>query len=119
MPNPPDRLALLDRLILLHDDLLAALETGNAPDLDAFDDDRESAFAALRALPDDGADPAALRARLEALSERASRAMAALAALRDASGQRLAVLEQGRRGLRGYKTAVAGGRGRGARLGEG
>jgi hypothetical protein len=118
MSNPTDRLALLDRLIHLHDELLAALDRGQAPDLDAFDAEREAAFAALRALPDAEAT-VGLRARLEALAERASRATAALSALRDAYGRRAAGLEQGRRGLRGYQSAVSGGRGRGARLGEG
>ncbi len=119
-PEPPDRLALLDHLIHLHDELLASLAAGEAPELDDFDAARDAAFDALQALPPaDGARAEAVRPRLEALAERTAQVIAALGALRDASGERLAALEMGRRGLRGYQSALSGARRRGARLGEG
>jgi hypothetical protein len=115
----PDRLAILDRLLRLHDDLLATLSAGRAPDLDAFGADCEAAFAELRETPAPESPAPEERARLEALAERNAAALRALGALRDESSRRLVAIEQGRRGLRGYQSALTGGRRRNGRFGQG
>ncbi len=92
----------LDALLHLHREALVQLGEGAQPALEGL----AAAAALLRAL---GPVPLEHRARLAELGRLNTRLSSELQARRGAAGARLERMEHGRRGLRGYRSAIQSG----------
>lgn len=100
----------LERLVRLGRGALDGLLRGEPPDLDAFDTERDAELTALDQLGDlDPSDPSASECRvlLRELARVTHVLLDQLSRLREDTRERLVVLDQGRRGLRGYQRALA------------
>ena len=113
---------LIDQLMALHSELLASLNRGEEPDLDAFNTACRHHQRDLNQLGEIGADAADARTirqrfqRLGALNRQTQAAVhKQLGTLRD----RLLNLRTGRRTLAGYERTAGAGRRPGALLGRG
>lgn len=116
-----EHLHQIERLIRQTTELLGLLREGQAPDLDAAAERRGEAFARLQSLgPLAVNTPLAGRCaeRLRVLATLNDELAAALRLLLEETGDRLAQLQQGRRGIAGYKHSNAGGLPFGARRGS-
>ena len=113
---------IVDRLIELHAQLLATLDRGDTPDLEAFNtacQRHQRDLGGLGDLPPDPTDAGRLRQNLQRLGVLNRQTQIAIQKQLSSVQDRLLNLRTGRRTLAGYERAAVAGRRPGSLLGRG